>query len=393
MSQQLISRSDDLRRLRDDGYEIEVRDGFLLIGHVPYVNAEAKVKYGTLVSTLTLAGDVTAKPDTHVTTFAGEAPCDQHGQILNQILIGSDRQQLADGLDIDHMFSSKPAAGYADYYDKMTTYVNIISGPARARDPAATPQTFRLVDDPDPDSVFEYMETASSRAGIATATAKLRVGKIAIVGLGGTGSYVLDLIAKTPAGEIHLFDGDMFLQHNAFRAPGAPSIEELREAPGKATYFQQRYAKMRRNIVAHEVYVDASNIDLLRDMNFVFLALDDGAARRLLVERLQAWRTSFVDVGMGIYETCSSLGGLVRVTTSTPQQHGHIWERDRIPFGQADLENDYRQNIQIADLNALNAALAVIRWKKLTGFYLDLEREHFSVYEIDGNNLLNEDQL
>ena len=392
MSQQLISRSEDLRRLRDDGYEIEVRDGFLLIGHVPYVDSEAKVEYGTLVSTLTLAGDVTAKPDTHVTTFAGEAPCDQHGQVLSQILIGSERQHLADGLDVDHMFSSKPAAGYADYYDKMTTYVNIISGPAQARDPAATPQTFRVVDDPDPNSVFEYMETASSRAGITAATAKLRVGKIAIVGLGGTGSYVLDLIAKTPAGEIHLFDGDTFLQHNAFRAPGAPSIEELREAPGKAAYFQQRYAKMRRNIVAHEVYIDASNVDLLRDMDFVFLALDDGAARRLLVERLQAWGTSFVDVGMGIYETSGSLGGLVRVTTSTAQQHGHIWERDRIPFGHADLENDYRQNIQIADLNALNAALAVIRWKKLTGFYLDLEHEHFSVYEIDGNTVLNEDQ-
>lgn len=41
----------------------------------------------------------------------------------------------------------------------------------------------------------------------------------------------------------------------------------------------------------------------------------------------------------------------------------------------------------------MNATLAVIRWKKLTEFCLSLEREHFSVYEIDGNNLLNEDQL
>lgn len=41
--------------------------------------------------------------------------------------------------------------------------------------------------------------------------------------------------------------------------------------------------------------------------------------------------------------------------------------------------------------NALNAAMAVIRWKKLCGFYLDLEGEHHSVYVIDGNHLLNED--
>lgn len=33
----------------------------------------------------------------------------------------------------------------------------------------------------------------------------------------------------------------------------------------------------------------------------------------------------------------------------------------------------------------LNAGLAVVKWKKLFGFYLDLEGEHFSVLSIDGN--------
>ena len=36
--------------------------------------------------------------------------------------------------------------------------------------------------------------------------------------------------------------------------------------------------------------------------------------------------------------------------------------------------------------------LAVIKWKKLSGFYCDLEREHHSTYTLDGNMLLNEDQ-
>jgi hypothetical protein len=56
------------------------------------------------------------------------------------------------------------------------------------------------------------------------------------------------------------------------------------------------------------------------------------------------------------------------------------------------VENDYSHNIQIAELNALNAALAVIKWKKLCGFYQDLEREHCSVYTINGNHIANEDQ-
>jgi hypothetical protein len=39
----------------------------------------------------------------------------------------------------------------------------------------------------------------------------------------------------------------------------------------------------------------------------------------------------------------------------------------------------------------LNAALAVIKWKKLCGFYVDLDGEHHSVYEIDGNFVHNGD--
>jgi hypothetical protein len=73
------------------------------------------------------------------------------------------------------------------------------------------------------DSVFRHIDTASARAHIVAITEKLKVSKIAIVGVGGTGSYVLDHVARTPVREIDLFDRDHFLQHNAFRSPGAPS--------------------------------------------------------------------------------------------------------------------------------------------------------------------------
>ena len=53
--------------------------------------------------------------------------------------------------------------------------------------------------------------------------------------------------------------------------------------------------------------------------------------------------------------------------------------------------DEYSTNIQIADLNMLNAALAVIKWKKLCGFYQDLEREHNCTYSINVNQLLSEE--
>jgi hypothetical protein len=390
MSPQPTSPSPDLQRLVSDGYEIEIRQGYLLLHQVPYLDQDGNVARGTLVSSLQLAGDIAVAPThDHTVHFTGSAPYHNDGTPID--LIAGGGQHLLDGLTSQHLFSHKPPAGYPDYYEKMTTYVSIISAPAQAIDPAATAVTHGVVRS-DETSVFKYMETASSRAGVSIATSKLRDHKIAIVGLGGTGGYILDLVAKTPVAEIHLYDGDVFLQHNAFRSPGAASLTQLRAKLSKVDYFKACYSPMRRKIVAHAVYIDDSNVDELSGLDFVFLCLDDGKARRLLVERLQAWGIAFVDVGMGVYSADDALGGQVRVTTSTPTRHDHVWAFERIPFAAADdPANQYRNNVQIADLNMLNAALAVIRWKKLCGFYVDLEGEHHSVYDIDGNFIHNED--
>ncbi|GAA4368837.1 hypothetical protein GCM10023185_41940 [Hymenobacter saemangeumensis] len=293
------------------------------------------------------------------------------------------------------MFSSKPAAGYPDYYEKMTSYINLVANPATSLDDTATARTFPVIEDKAQETVFAYVDTASSRARIAAVSNKLAAGKVAIIGLGGTGAYVLDLLAKTPVQEIHLFDGDVFSQHNAFRSPGAASIEALRSSPLKVDYFYEQYSRMHRYVFPHPEYVADANVQQLQEMSFVFLCLDNGAAKLGIVQYLETMAISFIDVGMGIYLNASAnaLGGIVRVTTSTPQQRQHVHANQRISFGEAPGGNEYQQNIQIADLNALNATLAVIKWKKLCGFYLDLENEYHSTYTIDGNNTLNEDML
>jgi ThiF family len=391
MSQQLINRSPDLSRLRSEGYDIVIKQNHLLVRNVPYVNSDKVVRFGTLISSLSLANNVTIKPNPHTVFFDGESPCNADGTPLGKFASSPLQQPLASDLHPNYQFSAKPPGGYNDYYHKMTTYEAMISGPAQMIAPTASAKTFKVCEPAENESVFKYCDTASTRAGIYAITEKLELGKIAIVGLGGTGSYVLDLIAKTPVKEIHLFDGDTFFQHNAFRSPGAPSGAELQEQPLKTAYFEQLYSKMRRGILGHADYINAANVDQLRDMNFVFLCLDKGDAKRLVVDKLEEFGIPFVDVGMGVVNSNGSLCGIVRVTTSTPTQRDYA--RKRIPFTDTDPQNEYDRNIQIADLNALNAALAVIKWKKIFGFYLDLDKEHFSAYTIDGNQMTNEDRL
>jgi len=80
MSQKPISRSRDLKRLRDEGYDLEIRSGYLLVKDVPHVNSGKEVKCGTIVSKLMLAGDITVRPDNHVAYFMGEHPCREDGK-------------------------------------------------------------------------------------------------------------------------------------------------------------------------------------------------------------------------------------------------------------------------------------------------------------------------
>jgi ThiF family len=394
MSQRLISRSDDLRRLRDAGYEVAIVAGHLVITHVPYLTATLDVRYGTLISELTLSGDVTARPESHVTHFSGERPCDRTGRPLSRIILGGlISHPVADDLVIDYTFSSRPVptGHYADYFEKMTAYVALLGTEAEAIDPDATARTYQPVKDGSGEAVFSYLDTASSRAGISAAAGKLAVPKVAIVGLGGTGSYILDLLAKTPVRQIHLFDGDRLLQHNAFRSPGAPTIGDLRRQPMKVDYLANRYSAMHPGIVPHPYYLGTLNAAELDEMTFVFLAVDDQTGKEPIVRRLEVLNIPFVDVGIGVYEADGRLAGLVRTTVSAGSYRTRAAARSRICPGGGHDEGIYGRDIQTADLNALNAALAVIAWKKLMGFYNDLGHERFSAYVIDTNNMINDD--
>ena len=393
MSQRLISLSPDLRKLRDEGYDVEIRASHLVVRQVPYVNSRKEVAYGTLVSTLTMAGDRTHRPDTHVMHFAGEYPCTADGAPIRAIQHASHRQVLGTDLVVDHSFSSKPRSRgyYEDYYEKVTTYAAILSSPAQAIDSTVTARIYPVVRSDEGESVFQYLDTASSRAEIGAVTAKIEGQRVAIVGLGGTGSYVLDLVAKTPVREIHLFDGDVFSQHNAFRAPGAASAEELQARPQKVEYFRERYSKIHRYIYAHDGFLDAAGAKQLAGFDMVFVCMDSGEAKRAVLLCLEELGVAFIDVGMGVNLIDGALTGILRVTTSSDARRAHVWQ-DRISFIDGDGNNEYGRNIQVAELNALNATLAVIRWKKMVGFYVDLEREHHCTYPIDGNVLINEEQ-
>ena len=134
--------------------------------------------------------------------------------------------------------------------------------------------------------------------------------------------------------------------------------------------------------------VTEKNIELLNELSYAFVCIDSNSARSMIISNLKNFGVTFIDVGLGVNVVDENLIGQLRVTVGTPQNMTISLNR----IGSASMEDDeYTTNIQIADLNALNALMAVVKWKKLCGFYQDLNQEHNSTFTINTGQLIHED--
>jgi hypothetical protein len=383
----LVRSSPDLAHLVQDGFAVRIVSGYLVVDDIPFVDDAAQVQRGSLLCPLDLRGAITAPPGTHVMCFVGGIPRDKDGRAIDGLVHdGVEKWSASPELTAACGFSQKPDGGYPNFYEKVTYYATMITGPAQAIDADATPHTYKPVQTDEDDGVFLYIDTFSSRAGITELNDLLALQKVVIIGLGGTGAHLLDALAKTPALTIHLYDGDFFRSHNAFRAPGAASLEDVGAGVKKVYYYTAMYSVMRRGIVPHPVYVTAENANELLDANFVFLAMDTGPDKKTIVETLTANGVPFIDTGVGLTKEPGGINGQLRITASTPERSDYIAEDGLISYFVGD-DAEYDTNLQVDELNAITANLAMIRYKKLFRFYADVEDERHTVYVIDSGDL------
>lgn len=395
MSSNLVALNPALQRFVDEGYSITVRDQHLLLHDVPYVATDKTVKRGTLSSVFTTNAGVADSPNTHQVWFTGEFPCYATGAPMDPLGLDHTEAERFSGFKVNHYFSNKPDGftGYADHYLQLMHYVNLIVDQVQPLQPGANAKTGQAPVVYDPDSVFCYPDSASARGQYLVTSERLALGKVAIIGLGGTGGYVLDQVAKTPVKEIHLYDGDEFLEHNAFRAPGAARADELAKRMPKVEYFHQRYDAMHKGITPHPQYVTETNLEELAGCNFIFLCVDKGPVRALIGEFLMARQLPFIDCGMDIQlaPDTQKLYGACRVTLLSPEKNEH-W-KICVPVHEDGAEAIYDKNIQVADMNTMNALLAVMKWKQYLGFYTDDFRSHQIQFSVSAPSLVRSENL
>ena len=195
---------------------------------------------------------------------------------------------------------------------------------------------------------------------------------MAVIGVGGTGSYLVDILAKTNIKELHLYDDDVMEQHNAFRIAGAARIEELGSGKSKVEWHQERYAEVREEGIY--VYVKRIDDETLKDLarcTMVFIAVDCLKSRRNIQSKCNEMGVLHVSVGIGLEiegENNDQIGGMVKVETQYRPKEVGI-EENGIRDRRGEQANQVYGNVQTAELNMLGAALAITEWKAIRNVY------------------------
>ena len=230
---------------------------------------------------------------------------------------------------------------------------------------------------PDP---FKIHNNYEERSGIGPVQDSIRGHRIAIIGLGGTGSYILDLIAKTPVVEVHLLDSDDLDWHNFMRAPGAPTTDEIEsqddEPLSKVAYYHAKYSSLREGIHAHAIQVDSplqfAEFLEAHPIDFAFVCIDqlsdsDSPRQDAVYEALSEAGIPFIDSGVSITLDGTAISGAI--TTSFYPAGSMEW-KDAIPNARARGDLPGYRNVQLPEVNAMAASLAVMEWRRRTGQYI-----------------------
>lgn len=381
--QALASRNPFIDSLVKQGYDVGFINAHLIIFGVPYLNAAGELKYLDMISPLDLREEnLIDRPSDHKVYFAGEMPCNVDGQKI-AAGFGDEARTVSDQIVGTRFLSSKPQGlrQYDSIKEKITQYLDLISFPATYKYPGVTPRRALQKHLEEALSPLKFPDALSAREGVVGLSHKLRGCKVAIIGCGGTGSYVLDYLAKTHLEEIHLFDDDIVHVHTLFRLPGVYGERHL--GLNKVDALAEAYGHFHGGIKPHVERVEQNNINCLAGFDFLFVCVDDGPSRQLIAESCHNASVAFVDVGMGLNKGANGLYGFVRTAGGGHGDFDRLNGTQHLPAQNAH-DRDYRNQPQIAELNALNAAMAVIRFKQHMGFFDRLSDSVATVFDVAG---------
>lgn len=385
-----LENLEDLRRLVEKRYSLSIISAHVVVNDVFYLDTQGQCQKGRLAASLNHPTPETlGAPHNHQMYWSGSQPYYRDGSAIPLGTGGVVTVQVGDTTYTRHL-SIKPLPPaeekYSTYSEMIEHYVAVISAPAQSKF-KVTPLTGAVYDVPEDTSPFKVQDTFSAKAEILDLNKLLANDRIAIIGLGGTGSFVLDFMVKSPVHTIDAYDFDIFAVHNGFRSPGEVPFEGFGKP--KTELYRRKYEPFRHRLNFHNKRVGKGDEALFAQTTFAFVCIDDGESRGEICDMLISLGIQFVDVGMGIEKEVDGLDGLIR-TTLFMRGTAPVAIK-KVPLDRRNEDDIYRVYVQIAELNALNAALAVIRYKQLRSFYFDERHYYQSFISLGSSNWIGGD--
>jgi hypothetical protein len=188
---ELANHNDDIQRLLEKGYALRIDGAYLVVREVAYLNELQALQVGAIVAKLEFIDKYRVKQVDHQIHFAGAVPYGLDGQPIPNLGGGPSTIELSKtDVVVQRSFSNKPeGGGFANFFDKIEHYVRVIAAPAIEMY-GANPLTFGADTEAIDNSVFKFRDTLTSRAEIGDLAVKFKDEVVAIIGLGGTGSYL-----------------------------------------------------------------------------------------------------------------------------------------------------------------------------------------------------------
>lgn len=293
---------------------------------------------------------------------------DRSGEELTKGVIGRSDSSLVLSIKLK-------GRDYEDAWEALNNYVKqiyalFLGRSASNGEGAPRPYTFDVLGD-------QVQEAVEWRGLVA----QERVG---IVGLGGVGAWIADLVVKADPREVHGWDYDYIEPKNILRMPGGLDPNVWIGRP-KADWFRETYSVIHTNVHSHNEKVLPENMqDVIERTTFGFVAVDDANDRMMVCDGLANAGIPFVVAGLSPVRKDKRVKVSMRIVTA------HVgvpsW-RDAIPqVGQAG-QDDYG-SLDLPDVYSMAAGWAIQSWRRMRGQYWQEQREECLNYSASDQSLI-----
>ena len=253
----------------------------------------------------------------------------------------------------------------------MKTYINAVYGGFRASDNSSSneverPYTFPILGEKSRDEV-QWLDL-------------VRGEKIAVVGLGGVGAWIADLLAKADVAEVHGWDADVIEEKNIIRMPGA--VNPCWIGKPKARWFEETYRQIHCQVCGHaENVTDQNAKEICTNTTFGFVAVDNDEGREIACNAMAEVGIPFIDVGIALDRRDGQVTASIRLTTVWP--HDDAWRKAIPKVGKAG--QDVYGKLELPDLAASAAGWAVQSWRKMRGQMAQDKASECMMYRAETN--------